>query len=125
MSKASDSKESKDSKGSSTDYCKGDGKFSDDAGDDFAADAKSFEPNPPRINITAIEIDPVEAEITKPFRLRIAFDLDRDCVASYWCVKFLVDSGEKRVIKVGCSVAGMMSSSLRDCAGVDIGRDKG
>jgi hypothetical protein len=92
-----------DSKDNKSDYkseSKGDGVGGSD-GEDFAADAKSpYEPTPPRINITAIEIDPVEAEITKPFRLRIAFDLDRDCVAANWSIKFLVDSSEKRVIKV-------------------------
>ena len=92
--KDSDSKESRyDSKSS--------GKQTYDDDVDFAAGAKgTFHAIPPKIDITSIEIDPVSGGISEPLRLKIKFELDRDCVAANWCVKFLVDSGERRVIKV-------------------------
>lgn len=64
-----------------------------------SADAKHADI--PKVDITAIEIGPKSmAVITAPLELKIKFDLDRDVVAAYWIVKLLVDSCDKRVIKV-------------------------
>ena len=56
---------------------------------------------PPTVNILGIEILPnAVGEISAPLELKIAFDLDRDCVASFWQIKFLVDSCNSRIIRV-------------------------
>ncbi|KAJ1385507.1 hypothetical protein B484DRAFT_309292, partial [Ochromonadaceae sp. CCMP2298] len=38
--------------------------------------------------------------LTSPLALEITFELDRDAVAAYWVVQFLVDSTSQRIIKV-------------------------
>ena len=56
---------------------------------------------PPTVNILGIEILPnAIGEISAPLELKITFDLDRDCVASFWQIKFLVDSCNSRIIRV-------------------------
>lgn len=59
-----------------------------------------YEPTPPTITVSSVEIDPVQSGLSEPFNLKIKFELDRDCIAASWIIKFLVDSGHKRVIKV-------------------------
>jgi hypothetical protein len=54
----------------------------------------------PIVQINAIKINPSEGLLTEALRLEINFELDRDVVAGYWEVKFLVDSSHKRVIKI-------------------------
>ena len=41
--------------------------------------------------------------IEDPLTLRIRFDVDRDIEASYWTIKFLVDSCDRRIIRVGAN----------------------
>ena len=66
--------------------------------DDGVDDSK---PVPPVVNILAIELNPPgKCEISGPLELKIVFDLDRDCVASYWSFKILVDSCSARIIRV-------------------------
>lgn len=81
----------------------------DDEGDtnmgwDSKADAKgdSENLNPfPKITITKIEYHPsISVEISSPLDLYISFELDRDVVAAHWMIKFLVDSCDKRLIKI-------------------------
>lgn len=54
----------------------------------------------PKIEIKAIEIVGDNTEITAPLELKIKFDIDRDALASYWIVKLLVDSCERRLIQI-------------------------
>jgi hypothetical protein len=79
------------------------GKFAE--GKDNDSDDKEYfdnydKPTPPTVNITAIRINPIKAELTAALRLDITFELDRDAVAAYWEVKFLVDCTHARVIKI-------------------------
>lgn len=56
---------------------------------------------PPTVNILGIEVLPSPVgQISSPLELKITFDLDRDCVASFWQIKFLVDSCNSRIIRV-------------------------
>ena len=56
---------------------------------------------PPKIEITKIKIKPNEiVDISAPLDLNISFELDRDVVAAYWIIRFLVDSSENRIIKI-------------------------
>lgn len=55
----------------------------------------------PQINILRIEISPKGAvPISSGLDLKITFELDRDVVAAFWSVKYLVDSSHSRLIKV-------------------------
>ena len=84
----------------SKDYDYKEGKESIDVIDDGKYDEGERIP-PPKVNVIAIEINPSSIEpISEQLELRISFDLDRDCVASYWVVKFLVDSSNSRIIRV-------------------------
>lgn len=76
-----------------------DSKYDDDDYMD-TEDKGTYVPDPPKIEITGIDIDPVYSEITAPLKLKIRFELDRDCVAANWVVKLLVDSSFKRIIMV-------------------------
>jgi hypothetical protein len=57
-------------------------------------------PNPPTVNVTSIRITPVSAELTSALKLDITFELDRDAIAAYWEIKFLVDCTHRRIIKI-------------------------
>jgi hypothetical protein len=56
--------------------------------------------NPPKVDITQIDVNGDKMAITSPLDLRITFTLDRDVVCANWAVKFLVDSAESRLIKI-------------------------
>lgn len=57
--------------------------------------------NPVNINVLSIEINPSGiSDISAPLDLQIRFELDRDCLCSQWIIKFLVDSCDKRLIRV-------------------------
>lgn len=57
--------------------------------------------DPPTVNVSRIVLRPNgPTEISSPLELRINFDLDRDVIAGYWIIKFLVDSADKRIIRV-------------------------
>lgn len=57
-------------------------------------------PAPPTVNVTSIRINPANAELTSALRLDITFELDRDAIAAYWEIKFLVDCTHRRIIKI-------------------------
>eukprot|EP01041_Mallomonas_annulata_P007615 gene7614-15598_t len=83
------------------------GKCDDDDDDDIYESKHSESKNShdklsdyPRVDVTQVEIDPVRSEICDPFDLKITFVLDRDVVAAFWRIKFLVDSADKRLFKV-------------------------
>mmetsp|Transcript_26621 Transcript_26621/g.39552 ORF Transcript_26621/g.39552 Transcript_26621/m.39552 type:complete len:178 (+) Transcript_26621:96-629(+) len=81
-------------------FCEG--KSGESKGDEYLDEGKSdvcFDV--PQIDVTAIHIEPSRKScITDPLELSIGFALDRDVVAGYWEVKFLVDSANKRIIKI-------------------------
>ena len=56
----------------------------------------------PVINVLSVDIgnDGKEEDISSSIELKITFELDRDVVAGYWCIKFLVDSCDSRIIKI-------------------------
>jgi hypothetical protein len=55
---------------------------------------------PPKIEILSINFEPAVGSLSGPLELSIKFELDRDVVAGYWIVRFLVDSCDRRLIKV-------------------------
>lgn len=55
---------------------------------------------PPRIEILSINFEPAMGPLSGPLELTIKFELDRDVVAGYWIIRFLVDSCDRRLIKV-------------------------
>lgn len=65
----------------------GGGKSADVDDDDDLGGEDGPGPDVPLIEVTAIEIDPVQAEIDAPLNLKIKFELDRDVVAANWIVK--------------------------------------
>jgi hypothetical protein len=80
---------------------KSEGKFDGDYDSKEDKECDEYRVEPPKINILSIKINPhEEVEFTSSLQLKIAFELDRDVVAAYWVVQFLVDSSHKRVIKV-------------------------
>lgn len=54
------------------------------------------------VNVLSINIAPSdeEVELSAELDLRISFELDRDVIAGYWVVQFLVDTSSRRIIKV-------------------------
>jgi hypothetical protein len=71
-----------------------------DSGDEKECFDNYDKPAPPTVNVTSIRINPAKAELTAPLKLEITFELDRDAVAAYWEVKFLVDCTHSRIIKI-------------------------
>jgi hypothetical protein len=64
-------------------------------------DSKDDDFDVPQVNVINIIIGPKGiVPISSPLDLRIKFELDRDAVAAYWTVQFLVDSSHSRLIKV-------------------------
>lgn len=57
-------------------------------------------PAPPTVEVTSIKVSPAQAELTAGLRLKIVFELDRDAIAAYWEIKFLVDCTHRRIIKM-------------------------
>ncbi|CAE7637348.1 unnamed protein product, partial [Symbiodinium microadriaticum] len=55
----------------------------------------------PQVDVTEILIEPSsKCPVGDPLELKIMYSLDRDVVAGYWEVKFLVDSASSRIIKI-------------------------
>jgi hypothetical protein len=55
----------------------------------------------PKIEVVSIKFEPTGiVSITESIDLEIKFELDRDVVAAYWVLQFLVDSTHSRIIKV-------------------------
>ncbi|RYG65447.1 hypothetical protein EON64_11900 [archaeon] len=55
----------------------------------------------PKIEVLDISISPNDmVEISSPLSLSIRFSLDRDVVAAYWVVQFLVDTARSRLIRI-------------------------
>ena len=80
------------------------GKGLDDDDEIFLSDDKASndtDVDVPRVDVLDIKIGPKSlSEISTPLTLDLKFELDRDVVAGYWVVKFLVDSSYNRIIKV-------------------------
>lgn len=55
---------------------------------------------PPKIEILSIDFEPAIGPLSGPIELKMRFELDRDVVAGYWIIRFLVDSCDRRLIKV-------------------------
>ena len=56
---------------------------------------------PPKLWVQSLKFNPDSiCPISSPLELQIDFELERDVVAGYWIVKFLVDSAENRIIKI-------------------------
>jgi hypothetical protein len=72
-----------------------DGKYDDDEITDVGERA-----TPPKIEILSIKFEPPMGPLSGPLELSIKFELDRDVVAGYWIIRFLVDSCDRRLIKV-------------------------
>lgn len=54
-----------------------------------------------KIEITKINIEPSGVvDLSSPLELNIGFELDKDTNESYWIIKLLVDSCDKRIIKI-------------------------
>ena len=80
----------------------GNSKYDDDD-DLYVAEGKHSESIQPavKIEVLSIELAPCgPTVISDRLDLNIKFELDRDAIAAYWRVKFLVDSSHSRVIKV-------------------------
>ncbi len=74
---------------------------SDDNLDMYADDSKGCDDPLPTVNIESIEFTPDECcPVSGPLELKIKFELDQDVIAGFWKVQFLVDSCDKRIIKV-------------------------
>lgn len=72
-----------------------DGKYDDD---EIADNCEKM--TPPKIEILSINFEPPKGPLSGPLELSIKFELDRDVVAGYWIIRFLVDSCDRRLIKV-------------------------
>lgn len=72
-------------------------KFDDD---DIVEEKGGDEIDPPKIEVLGIEVEPVMGPLSGPLEIRIRFELDRDVIAGYWVVRFLVDSSDRRLIRV-------------------------
>lgn len=78
-----------------------DAKFSNDEEYFYPDDKEEGKVDVPQVNIIEANIKPSnEAPVTAGLILDIKFELDRDVVAAYWTIKFLVDSCHKRMIKI-------------------------
>jgi len=87
--------------GGKTSESKSEGKHSDDLGGSDCKGGRDAKQEPvPQVDIRDIVIVGSSAEITAPLELKIKFDLDRDVLAAFWIVKLLVDSCDKRLIKI-------------------------
>jgi len=68
--------------------------------DDTVSDSNNCYNNV-HVNVISINIAPTEeVDLTAEIDLRISFELDRDVIAGYWMVQFLVDTTSRRIIKV-------------------------
>lgn len=76
--------------------------FSDDKpSDSKEQDDEIVSSDTPRVDILELDISPSElVDISSGLSLNIKFELDRDVVAGYWSVQFLVDSCYSRIIRI-------------------------
>jgi hypothetical protein len=79
-----------------------DSKGGDDGMEIYADDSKGGDDGPlPVVDVVSIEFEPTGVSpVAGSLELRIRFELDRDVVAGFWVVQFLVDSCDKRIIKI-------------------------
>ncbi len=93
-----------EAKGESKDYRDAKGCKSYDDEEIFCSDYKDCKEDDfdvPQVKVLNIDIRPKGVtSISSPLDLQIQFELDRDAVAAYWVVQFLVDSSHSRMIKV-------------------------
>ena len=83
------------------DDVRGGGKSSGKYDDDDIVEEKGGENiDPPKIEILEIDVEPKMGPLSGALELRIKFELDRDVIAGYWIVRFLVDSTDRRLIRV-------------------------
>jgi hypothetical protein len=60
--------------------------------------------DPPKIEVLGIDMEPKEGPLSGELEIRIRFELDRDVIAGYWIVRFLVDSADRRLIRVSTDI---------------------
>lgn len=67
----------------------------------FPDDTKEMAEELARVDIISVALgaDGDEEPLEAPIELKIVFELDRDVVAGYWSIKFLVDSCDARVVR--------------------------
>jgi hypothetical protein len=67
----------------------------------FADDAKGTEYDElPRMVVLSVDLgSATEVPVSSALEIKIAFELDRDVIAGFWTVKFLVDSCDARIVK--------------------------
>lgn len=89
------------------DFNYSDGKYSgkydekDQKDEEFISANTSEKIIPPKVEVLDIHIEPaVRGPLSGPLELTIKFELDRDVIAGYWIVRLLVDSCDKRLIRV-------------------------
>ena len=82
------------------------GESKDEGKDDdleiFKDDSKEVDPaDYPGIEVTDMVITPSKkSPVDEGLEVKIVFELDRDVIAGFWSVKFLVDSSDNRIIKI-------------------------
>ena len=55
----------------------------------------------PKLWLISMEVEPDNiCLVSSPLELKITFELERDAIAGYWIIKFLVDSADQRIIKI-------------------------
>jgi len=81
---------------------KSEGKHSDDFRGRDSKDSKSSQQQDsvPKVEVRDIIIGGEKDEISAPLSVKIKFDVDRDVIAAFWVMKLLVDSCDKRLIKI-------------------------
>ena len=79
-----------------------DGKNSkyDDGDEDIVEEKGGDAIDPPKIEVLGIEYEPAGGPLSGPLELKIRFELDRDVIAGHWIIRFLVDSCDRRLIRV-------------------------
>ena len=79
---------------------KQDGK--DDDLEIYRDDSKEVDPaDYPGIEVTDLVITPSKkSPVEDGLEVKMVFELDRDVIAGFWTVKFLVDSSDNRIIKI-------------------------
>lgn len=68
--------------------------------EDFGCKSDAPPAPPCTVTVSDLRIYPEGAvDISSPLDLEITFELDRDVVAAYWSIQFLVDAAHRRIIK--------------------------
>ena len=102
MKTASNNREKASKMSGKHDDDRDDGKNSkyDDGDDDIVEEKGGDTIDPPKIEVLGIEFEPAGGPLSGPLELKIKFELDRDVIAGHWIVRFLVDSCDRRLIRV-------------------------